>query len=277
MKFTARYPRDNVNVSKTHPLTELAWMLGGLASIGVLLFVVLGLATDLAVERIPPRLETWLGSQALEQFSGQDSPALEQRLQKILAKLPADSILRNYQFHIFLDKRADVNAVALPGGTIVVFAGLLRQVESENELTMILAHELGHFAHRDHLRGLGRGLGVTVASALLFGKDNAASDLLAKSLLSVQSQYSKAQEQAADSFGLTMLERVYGNCSGATTFFARLARERKSRLPYLLASHPHPQNRIDSLNREIKANSCPLEQVLPVQADLQALIAASTN
>ena len=46
-----------------------------------------------------------------------------------------------------------MNAVALPGGNIVVFAGLLKEIKSENELAMILGHELGHFAHRDHLRG----------------------------------------------------------------------------------------------------------------------------
>ncbi len=46
---------------------------------------------------------------------------------------------------------------------MVVFTGLLEKMTSENELAFVLAHELGHYDHRDHLRGLGRAaLGTTL-------------------------------------------------------------------------------------------------------------------
>ena len=50
----------------------------------------------------------------------------------------------------------------------VIYQGLLAQAESENELMMVLGHELGHFANRDHLRGLGRALLVQIAIAAFF-------------------------------------------------------------------------------------------------------------
>jgi Zn-dependent protease with chaperone function len=73
-----------------------------------------------------------------------------------------------YKIHIIPDPR--INAMALPGGNIVVFSALIKETGSENELAFVLAHELGHFANRDHLRGLGRRLLLLTASAALILK-----------------------------------------------------------------------------------------------------------
>ena len=268
MKYTPRSLEDNVNVSRGHPLAELAWMLGGVVALMGVLVVALGLATDVAVEKLPLRAEIGLGQQLLGRFPGDENPALEQRLKALLDRLPADSPLQAYPFHVYLSNSQEVNALALPGGNIVVYSGLLKQVESENELSMVLAHELGHFAHRDHLRGLGRGLGLAVAVSLLFGSDSAAGDVVSNTLLTFQSGYSRHQESAADRFALDLLVRRYGHAGGAVGFFERLRRDAGARLPYLLASHPHPQARVDELNERIRANGYPVAAVVPLAADI---------
>ncbi len=269
MKFTPKLPDHDVNVSRTHPLAELFWLLGGLVLMAGIVFTALGFATDLAVTKTPLRVENWLGKQALKRFPASPNPPLQRHLNSLLTTLPADSPLHAYTFQVFLSENNDVNAIALPGGNIVVYSGLLRQVESENELAMVLYHELGHFAHRDHLRGLGRGLGLTVASALLFGRDSAASEVVSKTLLSFQVNYSQSQESAADSFGLEMLTRHYGHAGGSTDFFSRLATTDKGKLPYLLASHPHPENRIEELNELIDRNGYIIGITLPLAQDLR--------
>lgn len=268
MKITLKRLEGNVNVSKTHPLAELFWLLGGLILVTAAVFFLLGYSADWAASKAPISVENWLGKQALEHFPAEEHPALKQRLQALLEQLPADSPLRQYSFRVFLAASDEVNAVALPGGNIVVFSGLLKQIESENELAMILAHELGHFAHRDHLRGLGRGLGLAVASALFLGQDNAATSLISNTLLTFQLRYSQAQESAADRFGLELLTRRYGHAGGSTDFFARMARGAGSRLPYLLASHPHPQARIEQLQALIIGQGYKVEETLPLAGDV---------
>ncbi|NOQ42039.1 MAG: M48 family metalloprotease, partial [Desulfuromusa sp.] len=190
MQFTPKQLEENVNVSKSHPLTELLWLLGGLILLSALLFFFLGITADWAVSKTPIKVETWIGQLALNEFPAEENLALGQRLQSLLDSLPGDSLLHQYNFRIFLSDTEDINAIALPGGNIVLFSGLLELMESENELAMVLAHELGHFAHRDHLRGLGRGLGVAVAATLLFGEESAASSLVSKALLTLQTKYS---------------------------------------------------------------------------------------
>ncbi len=269
MKFTPKPLQDNVNVSKIHPLVELLWMVGGFVLIVGLTFLLLGVTTDWAVSKTPLKIETWIGQLALNEFSGDESAALNQRLNLLLGSLPKDSPLHQYQFQAYLANTDDVNAIALPGGTIVVFSGLLQEVESENELAMIMAHELGHFAHRDHLRGLGRGLGVAVATAMLFGEDSTTSSIISKALLTFNSRYSQAQEAAADQFGIDLLTRHYGHAGGATDFFSRHAANAGNQTAYLLASHPHPQARITALQQQIAEHNYRVEPTVPLRDDIK--------
>ena len=57
MKFTARQPGINVNVSPTHPLKEFAILAGGLLAIVVGVYLALGLAVDLIFPRLSMDLE----------------------------------------------------------------------------------------------------------------------------------------------------------------------------------------------------------------------------
>jgi predicted Zn-dependent protease len=274
MKYSPRQLSGNVNVSRTHPLVELAWLAGGLALLCLTALLLLGWGSDFAVDHLPPRYERWLGEHLQSPFPGEFSPPLQRRLEGLLQCLPTESPLRGHRFTIQVADSPEVNAVALPGWRIVVFRGLLEKVGSENELTMVLAHELGHFAHRDHLRSLGRGLGVTALSLLVFGRDSGISDAAGKLFLDVESHYSRRQEAAADSFALTLLVARYGHAGGATDFFRRFDGQAGSRIPYLLASHPHPADRIRDLDRAIAKNNYPLDPVVPLGDDLLPQLAA---
>lgn len=277
MKFTPKHIEGNVNVSKTHPLVELGWLIGGVLLLVLIFYLLLGIATDIAVAKIPAKAEAWLG----EKFSGRldalENQPLQVQLQHLLDHLPVDSPLRQYEFYVQLVDSEEINALALPGGHIMVFSGLVEQAESENELAMVLAHELGHFAHRDHLRRLGRGLGLTVATMMLFGENSAASDLASKLFLVSESHYSREQESAADRFGLDLLVASYGHAGGATDFFDRVGKEAGSRVPYLLASHPHPQDRIGKLQELIAANRYRVEATRPLDKALFKALPANID
>jgi predicted Zn-dependent protease len=268
LKFTPKHIDDNVNVSKTHPLTELAWLVGGLLLLTLVFYLILGVLSDLAVAKIPIRAELWLGEYFVESFEATENEPLRRRLQTLLDNLPADSPLHDYTFTVQLVESEEINALALPGGHIVVFAGLVEQAESENELAMVLAHELGHFAHRDHLTRLGRGLGLTFAAMLVFGEDSSASNLASKLFLVTESHYSREQESAADSWGLDLLVASYGHAGGATDFFNRVGAESGARIPYLLGSHPHPDDRVNELREHIADKGYRVEETAPLGEDL---------
>ena len=55
-----------------------------------------------------------------------------------------------------------VNAVALPGGNIVLFRGLLQEAKSPDEIAGVLGHEIGHVRKRHVVRALMRQAGLSV-------------------------------------------------------------------------------------------------------------------
>jgi len=269
MKFIPKQLEGNVNVSKTHPLAEMAWLLGGVLLIIAVLYVVLGFSAEYAATRIPVKAEIWLGERAALQYGAEENLALRKRLDPLLEALPDDSPLHDYPFKVHMVGSSEVNAVALPGGQILVFSELINQAESENELMMVLAHELGHYANRDHLKGLGRGLGVSLATLLIFGQESGVSGLISDLCMSFESRYSQAQEAAADVFAVDLLAASTGHAGGATEFFARLNEKRgDKKLMYLFASHPHPADRIEKIRQRVDARGYAVLATEPLQPDL---------
>ena len=141
-----------------------------------------------------------------------------------------------------------VNAVALPGGTVLLFSGLVSRLRSENELAMLLGHEAGHFAARDHLKGLGARGGPWGLPSSLFGTQDGVPAFL-KSLVGVSSlHFSRAQEEAADSFG-PRGERAVRTCRRGRDLFATLAgEEHRSELGGWFSTHPSPDSRLARLD-----------------------------
>lgn len=264
MKYIPKEIKGNVNVSTSHPLIEFLWLAGGLVILVAITFFVLGFITDRAVVKLPVSTEVWLGEHGLGRFTADPDPELTAHLQELLKVLPEDSVLHRYNFSVYLETSDQVNAIALPGGKIVVFSGLVDKLESENELLMVLGHELGHYAQRDHLRGLGRGLGVVLLTTLLFGLDSSAGDMVANTFVNFQLEYSKEQESGADRFGLELLVGHYGHAGGSVDFFNRIEGKNASKIQYLRASHPHPGDRVRQLQEIIEENNYSVRATVPL-------------
>ncbi|MFO7714765.1 M48 family metallopeptidase [Desulfosarcina sp.] len=273
MKFTANHPGINVNVTPTHPLKEFALLAVGLLAIVAAVYLALGLAVDLIVPRLSMNLEKKLAGAFTGRLAQTDATtdssrslqALVDRLQDRCAPLP-------YSITIHIHQSDAVNAAALPGGHVVVFSGLLAEMTSENELAFVLAHELGHYAHRDHLRGLGRALVLMAASTLLFGADNSISSMIGQGMTLSELSFSRKQESQADAFALETLACHYGHVAGATAFFKKIHRAGDpGRFGHYFSSHPENQRRIDHLEKLAGRRGYPSKNLLPLPDDLIVL------
>lgn len=204
---------------------------------------------------IPPSVEQLLGALVVPAYEQRSIPTpaqdtLNQLLNQLETNLPPQRQKRDYR--VLYVPNSTVNALAIPGDRIIIYSGLVEQVESENELMMVLSHELGHFANRDHLRSLGRDLLLQAATASVIGDASwvlsSAGSLVAASS---KAQYSQSQERQADEFGLTLLQQTYGHVAGATDFFARLSQQKGLDLAFL-STHPAPDKRVAELKRLIE-------------------------
>jgi Zn-dependent protease with chaperone function len=266
MKYTPRQPGSNVNVTPTSPLKEFFLLTAGLLGMVIVIYMVLGLVVDLIVPRISTDLENKMGGLFVGSVEAKDSDSkrgtyvrlLVEELQDRCARLP-------YLFKVHIHKSPTANAVALPGGHIIVYTGLLDKVASENELAFVLAHEMGHFAHRDHLRGMGRAFVFITISTLLLGTDSSISKMLANALNLTEMSFSRKQETRADEFALETLYCDYGHVAGATDFFEKISKaEDPGKFGHYLASHPETRKRISHVESIIRSRGFKLGKPTPL-------------
>ncbi|NCF16391.1 MAG: M48 family metalloprotease, partial [Gammaproteobacteria bacterium] len=151
------------------------------------------------------------------------------------------------------------NAMALPGGLIIVTQGLLDQVESENELAFVLGHELGHFKNRDHLRALGRGIVLSLFFSVATGND--VSNLSIKVTDLALRGFSREQESEADEFGLALVYTHYGHVDEASRLFERWDEDDRSLFDVVsyLSTHPATADRIVELEELALRENWPVE------------------
>lgn len=268
MKYRGGLPEHNDNISHEHPLKDFMLILAGLSAAVLVGLWVLGLLVDRVVDGMSPATET-----RLTRLLAPELPVSEAALRPREARVQAlvDSMRRcagvDQAVTVRLSESGDANAVVIPGATIIVYSGLYDHVESENGLAFILAHELSHLAHRDHLRAVGRGLVLITAAALLTGDGSWAASVLAPAQHLGDTSYSRGRESAADARALQILQCRYGHVGGATEFFTSLRRAGKDTPVFAdyLSSHPSASVRLDSLQAEVRAaglNTGPVRPLL---------------
>ena len=126
-------------------------------------------------------------------------------------------------------RRPEANAIALPGGYIYVFQGLVDRAKEPDELAGVIAHEIGHVAHRDGTRSVLQGAGLSLLFGMLLGDfvGGGAVVLAARTIL--QTSYTREVETAADALRGDADDQDRRRSARAGTFLAAHCREHASR------------------------------------------------
>lgn len=251
MRYIPRLPETNVNVTPTSPLRDLLVMLGGVILLLAGGYFALGLAVDLLVPRISPAMEARFSSyfSALSP-AGAVSAEASRPLQQLADRIQAQCVGLPYALKVEVVEAETVNALALPGGRVVIFSGLLDKVESENELAFVLAHEMAHFANRDHLTALGRGLIFVMLNSAVFGSESVIGRRIGEMLVLSELGFSRQKEARADGFALQAVNCYYGHVAGSTSFFEHTgAMDQAHFAGHYLSSHPLHNERVAELKK----------------------------
>lgn len=243
---------------------ELITLAGMFLCLVVLLIWLLNLGFNWLIVQMPVRWERELGQALVKIYEPQSKPSpqqdeLNRLLDQLEAQIPANAKEKR-DYRLLYIPQDIVNAAAIPGDTVIVYQGLLDQMESENELMMVLGHEIGHFAHRDHLRNIGRALVVRAVISSIFGDVSFIGD--AAQIVSA-SKFSQSQEKQADEYGLDLLYKTYGQVAGATDFFEEMSKKQGANWDFL-ATHPAPAKRVQHLQQLIQQRGYPVKEYTPL-------------
>jgi Zn-dependent protease with chaperone function len=249
MRFIPKKPREGINVSDVHPLAEASTLIIGLTAIFVAIALLLIFIIEVALYFVPARTEAELFADWMPEDLMAVSPGDERlyQTQLLVDRLASHWAEAPYKFRVEVDDSEMANAMALPGGLIIVTQGLLDEVESENELAFVLGHELGHFRNRDHLRTLGRGIVISLFFAVITGNDVAGLGIKATDI--ALRGFSREQESKADEFGLAVVHAEYGHVHQASRLFERWENADNGTRAFFtyLSTHPQPGDRVQNL------------------------------
>ena len=190
--------------------------------------------------------------------------------QQILDRLAPHTSVPEAKFRILLIDTDDVNAVALPGGTIMIFRGLIDAVETPEQLASVIGHEMTHVTNRHALRRIAQSVGLIAAFEIMIGDVGGIIALGAEVFQhAALSSYSQGDEHEADLGGVQLLH--------AAGIDPRAAAESLQAIPHLelhesvswLVSHPNTGARVEAIEELIA--SLPPREYSPLDMNLEDL------
>jgi predicted Zn-dependent protease len=166
-----------------------------------------------------------------------------------------------FDYRFFIIENRELNAFAVPGGSIYIQSGLLMRVQSTDELAGVMGHEVVHVKARhlarlsgpDPLSLLGV-LGIFLGGA--GGAAQAAGTLGQALAVTRQLAYSRQLEQEADTVGVKYMAEAGYDPAGALQFLKLLWRERSLNpvdVPPYLMTHPVTEDRIAGVEAAIRS------------------------
>ncbi|MEL6769407.1 MAG: M48 family metallopeptidase, partial [Pseudomonadota bacterium] len=234
------------------------WGLGAVGSVLLLIFYIIpALAVQLA-PMIPYEREKALGDAVagyIAQFfadAEEEEDALCRQPEGVAA---LERMIERLEVHadLPLPIRVDVfdhelvNALAMPGGRIFLFRGLINKATTPEEVAGVLAHEMGHVIHRDPTVGVLRAAGTAGIFSVVLGDIFGAGILAAAGEAMLNADYQREVETRADQEALKMLAAAGLPSQPFSAFFLRLRAEYgdTSAVMAYFASHPSHKERAE--------------------------------
>ncbi|MDR2153266.1 MAG: M48 family metallopeptidase [Helicobacteraceae bacterium] len=254
---------EGINVSADHPLKEFGALIIGAVALVAALAWIIGYIGYFAGSLVSFETEARIAAaiESLDKSSSARSVA-EQKLNDLAQRLiAADPLPQGMSVVLRVVESDTPNAFATLGGRVFVTTALIDASLSENALSMVIAHEIGHIRARHVIGSLSRGILLSVTFKLIFGAQDGelASQLIGQAGATTALTFSRSDEEEADRLALKTLNAYYGHVADAAAFFEMIQAKNPTRDAEAFSTHPDLQKRIEALERFAKANGWALE------------------
>ena len=195
--------------------------------------------------------------QVRSQYKISKDKRMVKRLHKIAGSIAAVSDRQDlkYEFNVLAGK--EINAFAIPGGFIYVFAGLMDKT-TDDELACVIAHEIGHVAARHIVKKLQAQMGYELLMGFAFssGKPQDMQRAVNFTFNVINLGYSREDEMEADRLSVKYAYASGRNPRAMISFLRKLeSLQRKGILDQVTIFRTHPQTnkRIEHLEKLIQS------------------------
>lgn len=180
---------------------------------------------------------------------------VNQRVEKILKDIVAVSDRKDVVYFIKVINKDIINAISLPGGYIYIFQGLLDEIESDDELAAVVAHEVAHITAKHGIKRLQSSYGAMALQLLASHSNSEVASGVGLMLNTIFTEHSQEAEFESDRLGVKYLKAAGYDPHGMVKFLTRLRNKEERTSPKAIVywrTHPHLSKRIAVVNQEIK-------------------------
>jgi len=152
-----------------------------------------------------------------------------------------------------IDDPETLNAFATPGGYIYVYTGLIKFLDTEDQLAGVMGHEIAHADLRHSTRQMTSSYGVaTLLSVATGSAEPGAVQQVLSGLTSLK--FSRNHETEADTYSVNYLCNTKYDPAGAAGFFKKIAGSKGQ--PEFLSTHPSSEGRVKNIEAKAAAKTC---------------------
>lgn len=233
------------------------------------------IASRVLAERVPVKWEEKLGKLSYDQYSLQSEFMDKNESAALLAPLVAPLLEslpdKRFDYRFYISNDSDLNAFALPGGIVVINAGLILAADSAEEVLGVISHEITHVRQRHGIRNIISTMGTyAIISALVGDVSGVMAIVTSAAPILINQGYSRKFESESDKLGFDMMVRANIDPSGLARFFEKMLLKEKEMLEKIddkesrqwieaglgfLSSHPATQDRIDTLKNRAEQHT----------------------
>lgn len=170
------------------------------------------------------------------------------------------SQLSDFSWEFNLVKSSEINAFCMPGGKIVVYEGLMKIVSSDDELAVVLGHEVAHAVAKHSNERISQEMLAQYGAQILgqtLSQKSTAMQALASKVYGIGSQYgmvlpfSRKHESEADYMGLIFMTMAGYTPDVAVNFWKKMSSSSSSQVPEIMSTHPSDARRISDIQKEL--------------------------
>jgi beta-barrel assembly-enhancing protease len=216
-----------------HIRQVLGWTVGGIAVLAALGYLTLSFLPQQVAKIMPESWRTRMGQQIISDLvSGarrcDAKPGLEATSAMVQALAEGQPDIPSISVEVY--DIPIMNAFAVPGGRIIITRELLRAADNADEVTGVLAHEIGHVNYRHPEAQLVRIAGLQVLVSTMTGTNGGNMSSNAAGLAALL-EYSREAETEADAYARDTLVKSKIDPMGFKTFFEKVLKMEKGDTP----------------------------------------------
>lgn len=191
-----------------------------------------------------------------------NNPEVERYVDRIGRRILAATGPQSFEYRFFVVEDPQLNAFAVPGGSIYVYTGLIERAKTTDELAGVIGHEITHVKGHHMARSSGPDA-ISILSLLSMvalartGSGAQAAGMVGQAVAATrQLAYSRQLEMEADTLGARYMAAAGYDPKGTIAFLKMLDQERALNpidVPAYVLSHPITQERVANAELVVKS------------------------